>query len=385
MGEIFLIQDGHTLVPLAQRPYESESLLQTLLAKYPSLLAGDQVNPEAPRKWLLIRQEIPVPDAQDGSGRWSLDHLFLDQDGVPTLVEVKRSSDTRIRREVVGQMLDYAANAVKHWPADFIRIEFEKVCAAKGADPSEEIRGFLGVDQDPDQFWITVRTNLKAGRVRLLFVADEIPDELRRVVEFLNEQMDSAEVLAIEIRQFAGPSVQTLVPRVIGQTAEAESRKGGSGSASKRQWDESTFFAEMLSRHGAPTTDVARQILQWARAHVSRVWWGRGSTNGSFVPVQEVGDDNHQLFAVYTGGAKGQASLEIYFYWYTSKPPFDNPDKRREMLRMLNDIPGIKLPESAIDKRPNIPLTTLAEEAVRARFLKVMEWYLEQVNKKTAV
>ena len=28
----------------------------------------------------------------------------------PTLVEVKRSSDTRIRREVVGQMLDYAAN-----------------------------------------------------------------------------------------------------------------------------------------------------------------------------------------------------------------------------------------------------------------------------------
>jgi hypothetical protein len=31
---------------------------------------------------------------------------------VPTLLEVKRSSDTRIRREVVGQMLDYAANGV---------------------------------------------------------------------------------------------------------------------------------------------------------------------------------------------------------------------------------------------------------------------------------
>jgi hypothetical protein len=34
----------------------------------------------------------------------------FDQNAVPTLVEVKRSSDTRIRREVVGQMLDYAAN-----------------------------------------------------------------------------------------------------------------------------------------------------------------------------------------------------------------------------------------------------------------------------------
>jgi 5-methylthioribose kinase len=40
-------------------------------------------------------------------------------------VEVKRSSDTRIRREVVGQMLDYAANAVVYWPLEMIRAKFE--------------------------------------------------------------------------------------------------------------------------------------------------------------------------------------------------------------------------------------------------------------------
>jgi hypothetical protein len=61
-----------------------------------------------------------------GSGnRWSVDHLFLDQDAIPTIVEVKRSSDTRIRREVVGQMLDYAANAVVYWAVEAIRAEFE--------------------------------------------------------------------------------------------------------------------------------------------------------------------------------------------------------------------------------------------------------------------
>ena len=52
--------------------------------------------------------------SSDG-GRWLVDRLFLDQDGVPTLVEVKRSSDTRIRREVVGQLLEYAANATKKY------------------------------------------------------------------------------------------------------------------------------------------------------------------------------------------------------------------------------------------------------------------------------
>ncbi len=56
-----------------------------------------------------------MPSEEGGAGRWAIDHLFLDQDGIPTIVEVKRSTDTRIRREVVGQMLDSAANAVGRW------------------------------------------------------------------------------------------------------------------------------------------------------------------------------------------------------------------------------------------------------------------------------
>jgi hypothetical protein len=60
----------------------------------------------------LITREAPVPADDDGVGRWAVDHVFLDQEGIPTLVEVKRSTDTRLRREVVGQMLEYAANAV---------------------------------------------------------------------------------------------------------------------------------------------------------------------------------------------------------------------------------------------------------------------------------
>jgi hypothetical protein len=60
---------------------------------------------ELPRRWLLVSREVGVPLQEEGAGQMSLDHLFLDQGAVPTLVEVKRGSDTRIRREVVGQML----------------------------------------------------------------------------------------------------------------------------------------------------------------------------------------------------------------------------------------------------------------------------------------
>jgi len=92
-GSIFIIQNLDALVEMTHQPCAPEDHLQRFLERYPSLLAGDQVDVLTPRRWLLITREMPIPDREDGSGRWSLDHLFLDQDGIPTLVDVKRSSD----------------------------------------------------------------------------------------------------------------------------------------------------------------------------------------------------------------------------------------------------------------------------------------------------
>src|SRR5437899_4656364 len=170
---IFLIQPNGELVEMNEQAYNSEDLLQTLLAKYPSLLAGNQIDPKAPRKWLFIEREAGVPSIEGGSGRWSADHLFLDQDAKPTIVEVKRSTDTRIRREVVGQMLDYAANAVVYWPIEMIRSKFEITCDRQGKNSIQVIAEFLAGDPSDDAaqeaFWSLVKTNLQAGKVRLVF------------------------------------------------------------------------------------------------------------------------------------------------------------------------------------------------------------------------
>jgi hypothetical protein len=93
-----------------------------------------------------------VPDEEGGVGRWSLDHLFLDQDAVPTLVEVKRSSDTRIRREVVGQLIDYAANAVVYWPVEALRGAFESRLEREGLDADTELAAVLRPDVDVEDY-----------------------------------------------------------------------------------------------------------------------------------------------------------------------------------------------------------------------------------------
>src|SRR5918994_7340125 len=139
-GGIFLVQ-GDRLVEMTEQGYASEDLLQALIARFPSVLAGDLGS--TPRRWLLVTREMELESEDDGGGRWSVDHLFFDQDAVPTLVEVKRSSDTRIRREVVGQMLDYAANAVIYWPIETLRGVFERRCEQDGRDPDTELAAVL--------------------------------------------------------------------------------------------------------------------------------------------------------------------------------------------------------------------------------------------------
>jgi hypothetical protein len=261
-GGIYLLRGEDDLVEMREAPYDSEAVLQTLLGRYPSLLAGDQLPGDEPRRWLLIRREAPVPSEQDGSARWSVDHLFFDQDSVPTIVEVKRSSDSRIRREVVGQMLDYAANAVVYWPIESLRASFEERCQQEEKDPEAEVIALLGPEADPEEFWKQAEVNLQAGRVRLVFVADDVPAELRRVVEFLNVQMNPAEVFAIEVKQFVGEGLRTLVPRFIGQTAEAEIRKRPRGEG--RRWGKESILDVLRERASDQAVLGMEHLFGWA-------------------------------------------------------------------------------------------------------------------------
>ena len=222
---IFLLNNNGELVEMKESHYLTEDDFQKLLADYPNVISGDQIDKENPRRWLLISREMGVADSQLSKNRWSLDHLFIDQDGIPTLVEVKRSSDTRLRREVIGQILDYAANAVSYWSIDEIVSKYQQTCEITNQDSEKILDTFLGDSFFKDKFWETVDTNLRSGKIRLLLVADVIPKEMQRIIEFLNEQMSPCEILGMEIKQFLGQDLRTLVPRIIGSTVTQKIKK----------------------------------------------------------------------------------------------------------------------------------------------------------------
>jgi len=374
MSTVFVIQ-GEELIEMFESGYLSEAELQDLLEKYPKLIPGDQINTTEPRRWLLVRREAGVPDQGGAPDRWSVDHLFLDQDAVPTLVEVKRSENTEIRRRIVGQMLDYAANAVAYWPVERIQTDFEERCSSLNVDPDLELAQLIG-DSDPDDFWKRVKTNLQAGRIRLLFVADQIPDELRRIVEFLNEQMDPAEVLAVQVRRFKSESVQTLVPQVFGATAHAQGKKDG-GGRSRRVWDEESIFDELQKRlpKDGKAMAVARRFIDWAKVRLPRMAFGRGAINGAISGVLDYEGHNHYPVWLFTDG-----TFQLQFHEMSKHPPFTSEALRRELLTKCNKIPGVKLKGDSIDRYPSIKLEVLAKGDAMDRFMEVMEWYVAQIK-----
>lgn len=371
MGQgIFIIQSNGSLLQLNQTPYDSELILQELLAKYPNLLSGDDVESGELTRWLLVKQEMGVQDSEYSGDRWSLDHLFLDQNGIPTFVEVKRASDTRIRREVVGQMLDYAANAMAYWPVTKIRETLENTLIENDLEITEILDRLMGNDIDQSEYWKRVETNLHSGRVRLIFVADEIPRELRRIIEFLNQQMSPAEVFGIEIKQYKGEGISSLVPHIVGMTADAEIRKSA-GKTSSKQWDQEMFF-EFLENRGNENEIVnAKQILDWATNKNLRIWWGAGAKAGSFYVMYDRNQEKYYTFNVTTGYTTAYIQLQFGYY----KAPFDSYEKKRELADKIGQATGKHISDEKLEKFPSVELGSLDDMGTQ-KLLNVFDEYL---------
>ena len=210
--------------------------------------------------------------------------------------------------------------------------------------------------------------------MRLIFVADEIPSELKRIVEFLNEQMDPAEVLAIEIKQFVGGDQKTLVPRVYGKTAKTQ-RKSSGAQEETRQWDEPSFLIELERLNGSDSAAIARNILSWTKDQGLRIWWGKGKQTGSFFPMFDINDQSFSMFSFWTNGG-----IEIQFQHMRKWPVFCERAKRLRLLEKLNMIPGISIPEDGVERRPSIDCLVLRDQDQLMPFLQIWQEYMNEIS-----
>ena len=288
MSKVFIIdKQGKTSAMTRIRCANEEKELQDLLENNFDLLAGDQINPEEPRSWLLIKKEMPVPDPVSGTGgRWSIDFFFVDHTGRPTFVECKRYQDTRSRREVVGQMMEYAANAQYYWDKDAIKDIAEKTAGGGDGTLEELLTSLQGESFDSvDDFFENVENSLKQGQIRLIFFLEEAPNELKSIVEFLNNQMERSEVLIVEAKQYATDGLKVVVPSLFGYSEQARRiKKTVTVSPTVRvKWTRDKFIKKIGDANIPLRLSRTKDLFELADNHPDLITldYGTGQISGS--------------------------------------------------------------------------------------------------------
>ncbi|MDZ4132754.1 MAG: hypothetical protein U1E11_06415, partial [Dethiobacteria bacterium] len=235
-----------------------EDGLQVLIEDYPGIIPGRQIAPGSgePPRFMLLCREMSV-------GGWALDFLLVDQFGIPTLLEAKLIENPESRRAVVGQIIEYAANAADNWLNGKLFEKASSYYTKKGLDLDEALKQFTGnEDLTVDDFFELVEQNLNQGKMRLIIASDNLRPEVRKIIEYLNAETRNIEVLGLEISFYGDDESAVLVPTVVGQSQIVAAKKRGAEKTTK--WDYPILIEELDKLDNPVIAERLKEIASWA-------------------------------------------------------------------------------------------------------------------------
>lgn len=188
----------------------SEAALQQLIHDHPACLPIAEVDP------LFVN---PVPICTElNTTAGPIDNLLVTASGLPVLVECKLWRNPQARREVVGQLLDYAKE-LSRWSSSDLQREASRRTGRAGNMVLDLVRA-AGHDVDEADFNDALTLNLRRGRFLLLIVGDGIREGVEAIAEYLQVHAGLHFTLGlVELPIFMLPGGERLVvPRVLAKT-----------------------------------------------------------------------------------------------------------------------------------------------------------------------
>lgn len=262
LSHVVVVQDGQRR--LVQRTgFVKESALQSLVLGSPELLGPLG----ADLRFIPIGREVTL-----GAGR--LDLLFLDSEGILTLVETKLRANNESRREVIGQILEYAAFASEwsresvelgaaaffsspHAPSDLAGLTLEGAISVRmewGSDEVDERTAKI------EALLAKLEASMKDGRLRIVCGVDERIENLERLVRYLSLHSD-LQVVLLQVNQFpVNASFSVLVPTLHGDIDSSP------GRATVTSTTRLTLNSLVESFPDGPEREVVAKIIQAATA-----------------------------------------------------------------------------------------------------------------------
>lgn len=319
--------------------YGAEDDLQAIIAEHPTLVPG------------VLGDAIACREFQSGAG--AADVLVLGTDGTVTVVECKLAANPQIRREIIGQLLDYASR-LWQMPID----EFETRWVAR-----TQLSPFTALDDTEGTLRREVADALTTGRFNLVLAVDEINADLRRIVEYLNAVTSpQTGVIAVEYVRFADGETELLMPQAYG--AELQEAKAGTSSTLRPQWTVDQYL-NWCSEHDPQGLNVISALFAALKDNGFWLSGGRAATPSISAGIDVPGVGAKFPVIVYTDPSKG-ALIEVRLTDFEHQPRI-----AKNLDAALSQIPDLPLPldiirESRYRKRPNIQATSYQNGQVEA-------------------
>lgn len=358
-NRLYLVRPDQNVQEMNEGYFELEAKLQEIVEKNPDVLSREW--DEKPRKLFLIKREQAVKSDEDGGNSFSLDHLLVDSEGVPVLVEVKRSTDTRTRREVVAQMLDYACRA-SSWNIDTLKESFIENNTER-PDAKDLI--------NKQEFWKRISANLGAEHFRLVFVADRIPETLRLMIEFMDRTMSNIEVYGVELKPYrAADGTMLLSSSVIGNSLDA--RQKPTYPSRKIDWTRDTFCERVREKMDDEAAQAAEDLIEMGDRLGLSENFGKGVALANYIPqkdrmtVFQVGQLNNDQFVI-----------SLYYGDLLRLPRCK--DKSKEVLKteILSIFPeGSKTNDMVKGESIGIPIKEFCDQALLGAFENILKSFL---------
>jgi hypothetical protein len=199
----------------------NERWIQELISRYPNVLPIEQIEP-ALTGAVSICMELPLPSG-------FADNLYATPDGDLIIGETKLFRNPEARREVIGQVIDYAK--------DLSAMSYEDleqaICRAEMPDGSrghpkvglyEAIASIAGREEmNEERFIDAVSRNLERGRFLLLVIGDGIQTGTEHITGFLQQHAGMHFTFGlVELAIFELPSEKgggyLVQPRILART-----------------------------------------------------------------------------------------------------------------------------------------------------------------------
>jgi hypothetical protein len=204
-------------VPLDD-PSFREDRLQELIAKYPKVLPVEELEP-AFAPLICLGREIPCKSG-------AIDILFSSPTGQLSLVETKLWGNPESRREVVGQIIEYAKD-MSHWSFRDLDHAVQRAgipVAVKG-DGIMEIIKRSATDLAEISYHDTVVRNLQRANCLLIIAGNGIRENVSEIAEYLQSTPNlHFSLVLVELALFrfdlkeAWPVL--VQPRIVGRTLQ---------------------------------------------------------------------------------------------------------------------------------------------------------------------